>query len=151
MRISSGMLSYKTNHLKNLIYLLLNLLLILLTADDKSFGNNLSDCHTWVKRCYRILENHLDLSIELLSLMIRSCRPNLCTLLINVFLKLTLFLCKLRLLFVFTESRLPYYFRISLILLLCCLDIILIRKSPGSNSLSLKIYITRCNIVELDD
>ena len=61
MRIAPRMLSDKTDHLKHLVHLLVDELLILDSLNNQPFRNNLTNRHSGVQRSNRILKDHLNL------------------------------------------------------------------------------------------
>ena len=65
VRITSCVLTHEAYELKYFIYLFLNVLLILDSVYNEALGDYLLNCHTRIKRCYGILEYHLDLCDEL--------------------------------------------------------------------------------------
>ena len=65
VRITTCVLAYKTNELKDLVNLLLKVLLVLDSVDNESLGDDLLNCHTGVKRSDGVLEDHLDLGYKL--------------------------------------------------------------------------------------
>ena len=65
MGITVGVLTNKANQLKDLVYLGVYIILIGDTVDNKALCNNVTNRHTGIERCNRILEDHLDLSDKL--------------------------------------------------------------------------------------
>ena len=59
MRIAVCMLTNKTNRFKNFINLFVDVRLIGNTVNNKSLSDNITNCHTGIKRSNRILEDHL--------------------------------------------------------------------------------------------
>ena len=65
VRISVSVLAHETNHLKYLVYLFVDVILIGNSVDNQTLCDDITYCHTGIKRGDGILEDHLDLSDKL--------------------------------------------------------------------------------------
>ena len=64
VRITRRMLRNKAYHFQNFVNFFVYILFVLYALYNKAFGNDISDRHTRIQRCDRILEDHLNLGDE---------------------------------------------------------------------------------------